>query len=84
MEYRAAAAVPLIDPGRAISGLRGQLRILADVDHAIIDWPSLQVAGPVEVVGARGQVWYEWTATARAIEPSAQQDSQPVTIADRQ
>lgn len=30
------------------------------------DWSTLGVAGPTQVMGARGIVWYEWTATVDA------------------
>ena len=66
MHYKAAAAVPYVDPARAVSELRGQLRVLAGIDGATPDWPTLRVDGPVEVIGVQGRVWYEWTATVAA------------------
>jgi hypothetical protein len=61
--YRAAAALPYNDRERATSGLRGQLRVMAGCDDATPDWGTLAVHGPVEVPGARGRTWFEWTAT---------------------
>jgi hypothetical protein len=74
MEYRATAAVPCLDAGRAVSGLRARLRAQAEVEQVVVDWDTLRVTGPVEVVGARGRVWYEWTATARAKAPVGARD----------
>lgn len=61
MTYTATAALPYVDADRAVSGLRGQLRMLADGDGAVPDWATLRVVGPDEVVGRHGVVWYEWT-----------------------
>lgn len=62
MTYTATAALPYVDAARAVSGLRGQLRMLAQGDGAVPNWATLRVAGPDEVVGRYGVVWYEWTA----------------------
>jgi uncharacterized membrane protein len=74
MEHRATAAVPDLDAERAVSALCAQLRAQAVVDHGTVDWATLTVTGPVEVVGAHGRVWYEWRATARSRTPRAVQD----------
>lgn len=63
MSYRATAALPYLDHQRAVTGLRGPLAKLAAEHGATPDWSTLRVAGPDEVIGARGAVWYEWTAT---------------------
>lgn len=81
MTYNATAALPYIDPERAVSGLRGQLRLLAGQDNTVPDWNTLRVFGPDEVVGQYGRVWYEWTAAVDApdVSPHAHtgRDSQP-------
>lgn len=64
MTYRAKAALPYMDAERAVSGLRGELRKLAAAEGAAVDWSTLRVVGPDEVIGAHGVVWYEWCATA--------------------
>lgn len=70
MEYRATAAVPSLDPAPAVSRLRARLRAWAAADGATVDWATLHVTGPVEVVATDGQVRYEWTATARTGVPA--------------
>ena len=66
MTYTAKAALPFPDAHQAVPGLRGQLRRLVTNDGRRPEWATLRVVGPVEVVGARGRVWYEWTATVDA------------------
>lgn len=64
MIYRTTATYPsLVDAERAIAALRGNLRVTAARDGALPDWSTLRVTGPTEVIGARGIVWWEWTAT---------------------
>lgn len=53
----------------AVSGLRGQLRLLAANDETVPDWTTLRVTGPDEVVGRHGIVWYEWRAAVDARGP---------------
>jgi hypothetical protein len=60
--YRAKAALPYLHHERAVTGLRGHLRKLTAAEGVTPDWSTLRVAGPVEVIGAHGVVWYEWTA----------------------
>jgi hypothetical protein len=67
--YTATAALPYVDAPRAVSGLRGQLRILAQGEGAVPDWATLRVTGPDEVVGRHGVAWYEWTAAVDASRP---------------
>lgn len=62
MTYRAKTALPYQDQVRAVSGLRGHLRKVAGDDGATVDWSTLRIDGPHEVVGANAVVWYEWTA----------------------
>jgi hypothetical protein len=64
--YTAIAALRHVDAVSAVSELRGELRELAGVDRTVPDWATLRVVGPDEVVGDRGQVWYEWTAAVDA------------------
>jgi hypothetical protein len=64
--YTATAALPYVDVARAVSGLRGQLRVLAQRDGAVPDWAALCVGRPAEVIGLHGVVWHEWSA---AIDP---------------
>lgn len=64
--YTATAALPYVDAARAVSGLRGQLRMLAQGDDANPDWDTLRVEGPAEVTGRHKVVWFEWTATVDA------------------
>jgi hypothetical protein len=66
MTYAAKAALPFPDAQRAVSGLRGQLRLLIANDGRTPDWETLRVTEPVEVIGQHGRVWYEWTATVAA------------------
>lgn len=66
MTYRAKVALHYLDQQRAVAGLRGHLATLAAEAGATPDWSSLQISAPVEVIGARGAVWYEWTATVAA------------------
>ena len=63
MEYRAAAALPYDDRERAIAGLCGQLRLMAVAAGGTPNWSTLEVRGPVQVVGLHRAVWHEWTAT---------------------
>lgn len=63
MTYRAKTALPYQNHERAVSGLRGHLRKLAADDGATLDWSTLRIDGPHEVVAANAIVWYEWTAT---------------------
>jgi hypothetical protein len=63
MTYRAKATYPHIAQDRAVLGLRARLQELAAADGATPDWSTLRVVGPGEVVGTRGMVSYEWTAT---------------------
>lgn len=62
MTDRAKAGFPYLDPGRAVSGLRGQLRMLAAEEGATVDWSTLRVTGPEEVTGRHGVAWYDRTA----------------------
>lgn len=72
MTYRTTATYPYIaDADRAVADLRGQLRIAAMNDGAAPDWSTLRVTGPTEVVGARGIVWYEWSASVDSQEIAA-------------
>jgi hypothetical protein len=66
MTYSAKTALPFPDSHRAVAALRGQLRLTAMQHEAIPDWSTLRVAGPDEVIGQHGRVWYEWTATVVA------------------
>ena len=63
VRYVAAAALPYVGRERAAAGLRSQLRLMALAAAATPDWSTLTVPGPTEVLGARGRVWCEWTAT---------------------
>lgn len=66
MTYTASAALPYFDAARAVSGVRGQLRLLAAADATAPDWDTLRVTGPDEVIGLHGRVWCEWTAAVDA------------------
>jgi hypothetical protein len=68
MTYTARAALPFPDAHRAVSGLRGQLRLLVSNDDRTPDWDTLRITEPVEVIGAHGRVCYEWTATVTTAE----------------
>lgn len=70
MTYTVTATLPYVHAARAVSGLRGQLRMLAQNDGALPDWASLRVAGPDEVIGRHGVVWYEWTAAVDVCGPN--------------
>jgi hypothetical protein len=70
--YNATAALPYIDPERAVSGLKGQLRLIAGQDNTVPDWNTLRVFGPDEVVGQHSRVWYEWTAAVDAQDAAPQ------------
>ena len=61
MMYRAAAALPSNDRGRATAGLQGQLRLMATAARATPDWSTLVVAGPTRVAEPQGRTWFEWT-----------------------
>jgi hypothetical protein len=61
--YRTTAAYPYVNAERALAALRGHLRMAAAGDGAVPDWSTLRVTGPIEIVGARGIVWFEWRAT---------------------
>ncbi len=66
MTYRASTALPYSDRGRAVAGLRGQLRLTAIADGMTPDWSTMSVEGPVEGKGLHGAIWYEWSATVEA------------------
>jgi hypothetical protein len=77
MMFRAAVAYPSIDQDRAVSELHRRLRDMAAREDApAVEWSTLRVVGPDEVVGAHGRVWYEWVAT---VESPAASDPTPVT-----
>ena len=63
MIYRAAAALPHDDRDLATADLRGQLRLMAVAAGGTPNWSTLEVRGPVQVVGLHRAVWHEWTAT---------------------
>jgi hypothetical protein len=67
-------ALPYVDASRAVSGLRGQLRMLAQGDGAVPNWATLRVAGPDQVVGRHGVVWYEWSAEVDACGPHSREE----------
>ena len=68
MTYRATVAHPRIDPDHAVATLRARLRELAAGSGApAVDWSTLRITGPEEVVGAGGRVRYEWVATVEPI-----------------
>jgi hypothetical protein len=56
-------ALPHIDEARAMSSLRSELREQAAAHWQMPDWSTLEVVGPVAVVGAFGRIRYRWTAT---------------------
>lgn len=67
MTYRATVAHPCIDHDHAVATLRARLRDVAARSGApAIEWSTLRVAGPDEVVGTGGRVRYEWVATVEA------------------
>jgi hypothetical protein len=71
MTYRAAVAYPCIDHDRAVATLRARLREMAARGGApAVEWSTLRVVGPDEVVGAHGRVWYEWAATVEPVAAS--------------
>jgi hypothetical protein len=68
MTYRATVAHPCIDADHAVATLRAKLRELSAGSGApAIDWSTLRIAGPDEVVGAGGRVRYEWVATVEPV-----------------
>jgi hypothetical protein len=69
--YRTSASCPSIDSARVVAALRGRLGMVAARDGAALDWSTLTITGPVEVIGAHGQVWYEWAATVEHINEPA-------------
>jgi hypothetical protein len=50
-----------------VSPFAGRCGRWAGRKNVAVDWATLHVAGPDEVVGAHGRVWYEWTATAESV-----------------
>ena len=67
--FSASAALPYDDLDRATGSLRDEMRhALASVDEAP-DWSTLEVEGPIEVMGASGRTWYRWTATVESRRP---------------
>ena len=66
MQFTARTALPYLDEGRAVVGLRGELGEQAAASGQMPDWSTLEVTGPTEVVGASGRTWYRWAATVTA------------------
>ncbi|MGY1739584.1 MULTISPECIES: hypothetical protein [unclassified Blastococcus] len=71
MRFTARVALPRPDEGRALAVLRGELRDQAAAHWRVPDWGTLEIDGPVEVVGASGRAWYRWAAAVEAQELSA-------------
>lgn len=66
MRFTTRVTLPRPDEVRAVAGLRSDLREQAVAHWQAADWSSLEVTGPVEVVGASGRTWYRWAATVQA------------------
>jgi hypothetical protein len=66
VRFTARTSLPHLDEARAVSGLRTELREQAAAHWQVADWSTLEVTGPVEVIGASGRTWYRWTATVEA------------------
>ena len=54
------------DESRAAAALRSDLREQLARRWQFPDWSTLQVTGPVKVLGASGRTWYRWKATVSA------------------
>ena len=61
--FTATTTQPNADEARAASALRGELREQMARHWQFPDWSTLEVTGPMKVVGASGRVWYRWKAT---------------------
>jgi hypothetical protein len=48
--------------------------MLAQGDGAVPNWATLRVAGPDQVVGRHGVVWYEWSAEVDACGPHSREE----------
>ena len=66
VQFTARTALPFLDEVRAVIGLRGELQEQAAAHWQVPDWPTLEVTGPIEIVGASGRTWYRWAATVTA------------------
>jgi hypothetical protein len=66
MQFTARVTLPRLDEARAVAGLRADLREQAAAHWQAADWSTLEITGPVEVVGASGRTWYRWSATVEA------------------
>jgi hypothetical protein len=66
--FRATAVLPYDNLDRATAGLRGRLRmVITDHDADLSpDWATLVVTGPTMTKDARGNTWFECTATVQA------------------
>src|SRR3954470_4352602 len=59
--YRAAAALPHQNRGRATERLRDQLTVMALAAGLTPDWSTLAVTGPTEMTGTQHGARFEWT-----------------------
>ena len=59
--YRAAAALPDRNRGRATEELRDRLTIMALAAGLTPDWSTLAVTGPTEMTGTQHGARFEWT-----------------------
>jgi hypothetical protein len=66
MDLSATAATPSPDAGDGVPELCARLGARARELGVPVDWDTLCVTGPVEVVDRDGGVRYEWTATVAA------------------
>lgn len=68
MTYRSQARRSSADRDSAVVDLRAELKARATAEGAAPDWSTLRVTGPEVLVGADGDVCYQWTAVVDAPE----------------
>jgi hypothetical protein len=47
----------------ATAGLRAQLQTMSEAGGLPPDWATLSLSGPSVLTDARGNTWFEWSAT---------------------
>ena len=80
--FRATAVLPFNNLALATPALRGRLRLMITNHDAGLtpDWDTLVVKPPTTRRDARGNTWFEWTATVEATTLSSGQHTDDQTV----